>query len=349
MTPRARVLAALRREPVDRVPVGSATSIVSMEVMEAVGVSFPQAHLDPESMATLAASAYTILGHDIIMPIFSVQHEAEALGCQVDWGRPDMMPEARARPARPGARPWRDAADIHIPTDFLDRPACRVALGALKLLRRRFAGEVAVMGKVFGPWTLAYHLFGTEQFLVDTILRAGEVRRILDTLKEVTVLFAAAQFEAGADALCLADHATGDLVSAQAYRDFLFPIHQELAQRIEGPVVLHICGDTHDMLPDIARTGFACFHYDTKVPAAKARQLAGEGLALMGGVNNPVTLASGDAERVRREVFAALDARIDIIGPECAVPLNAPLAGLRAIRDAADEYQRRSEAKEKRP
>jgi [methyl-Co(III) methanol-specific corrinoid protein]:coenzyme M methyltransferase len=258
------------------------------------------------------------------------------------------MPEARVRPVA-GGHPWRDAADIHIPADFLDRPSCRVPLAALRLLLGRFGDEVAVMGKVFGPWTLAYHLFGTEQFLVDTILRADEVRRILDILKEVTVLFARAQFEAGADALCLADHATGDLVSAQTYRDLLFPIHQELARRIEGPVVLHICGDTHDRLPDIARTGFACFHYDTKVPTRKARELAGDSLALMGGVNNPVTLASGNAERVRREVFAALDAGIDIIGPECAVPLNAPLAGLRAIREAADEYHRRSEAKEKLP
>jgi [methyl-Co(III) methanol-specific corrinoid protein]:coenzyme M methyltransferase len=313
-----------------------------MEVMERVGVSFPQAHLDPELMAALAASAHTMLGHDIIMPIFSVQHEAEVLGCQVDWGRPDLMPEARTHPCR-------DAADIHIPADFLDRRASRVALGALGLLRRRFGDEVAVMGKVFGPWTLAYHLFGTEQFLVETILRPDEVRRILDTLKEVTVLFAAAQFEAGADALCLGDHATGDLVSARTYREFLFPIHQELAERIEGPVVLHICGDTHDRLPDIARTGFACFHYDTKVPARTARQLAGDRLALMGGVNDPVTLASGDVARVRREVFAALDARIDIVGPECAVPLNAPLAGLRAIRDAADDYGRRAEGKGKDP
>jgi MtaA/CmuA family methyltransferase len=342
MTPRARVLAALGREPVDRAPVGSATSVVSVEVMERVGVFFPQAHLDSELMATLAASAHTMLGHDIIMPIFSVQHEAEALGCQVDWGRPDLMPEARTHPCR-------DASDIHIPGDFLARPSSRVALGALRLLRRRFGDEVAVMGKVFGPWTLAYHLFGTEQFLVETILRPDEVRRILDTLKEVTVLFAAAQFEAGADALCLADHATGDLVSATTYRDFLFPIHQELARRIEGPVVLHICGDTHDRLSDIARTGFACFHYDTKVPAAMARRLAGEKLALMGGVNDPVTLASGDVASVRREVFAALDAGIDIIGPECAVPLNAPLAGLRAVREAADDYHKLAHGKGTRP
>jgi len=299
--------------------------------MEQVGIFFPQAHLEAEAMAQLAASAHSILGHDIIMPIFSVQQEAAALGCEVDWGRPDLMPDVRVHPCR-------HASDIHIPADFLQRPSCRVALGALKLLRKRFGDDVAIMGKVFGPWTLCYHLFGTERFLVDTILRPDEVRRALDVLKEVTVTFARAQTQAGADALCLGDHATGDLVSAETYRTFLFPIHQELAQRIDTPVVLHICGDTSDRLPDIARTGFAAFHYDTKVPAARARKLAGETLVLMGGVNNPQTLASGDVAGVRREVFEALDANIDIIGPECAVPLNAPLGGLRAIRQAVDDY-----------
>ena len=331
MTSRERVLAALRRAPVDRPPVGSATSVVSVELMEEVGVFFPQAHLDAEAMAELAASAHTRLGHDIVMPLFSVQHEAEALGCEVDWGRRDLMPDVREHPCR-------NASDIRIPADLIQRRSCQVALQALARLRKRFGDEAAVMGKVFGPWTLSYHLFGTEQFLIDTILRPDQVRRTLDILKEVTVTFAAAQFEAGADALCLGDHATGDLVSAGTYRKFLFPIHQELAERIGGPVVLHICGDTSDRLPDIARTGFACFHYDTKVPAARARELAGDRLALMGGVNDPVTLASGDVDGVRREVRAALDAGIDIIAPECAVPLDAPLRGLLAIRQAVDEY-----------
>ena len=331
MSSRERVLAALGREPVDRPPVGSATSVVSVELMEEVGVSFPEAHLRAEAMAGLAASAHTILGHDIVMPVFSIQHEAEALGCEVDWGGRDRMPEVLRHPCR-------DASDIRIPADLLERPSCRVVLRALRLLRQRFADEVAVMGKVFGPWTLAYHLFGTERFLMDTILRPEEVRRALDVLKEVTVTFAQAQMEAGADCLCLPDHATGDLVSADTYRRFLFPIHWELARRIEAPVVLHICGDSSDRLPEVARTGFAGFHYDTKVPAHQARRLAGENLALMGGVNNPVTLVTGDPAGVRREVFEALHAGVDIIGPECAVPLEAPLGGLLAIREAVDEW-----------
>ena len=40
----------------------------------------------------------------------------------------------------------------------------------------QLGGEVAVVGKVFGPWTLGYHLFGVEEFLVNTILKPEAVR-----------------------------------------------------------------------------------------------------------------------------------------------------------------------------
>ena len=59
MTSRERVLAALRRQPADQPAVGSATSVISIELMEEVGVFFPEAHLDPEAMAELAGFAHT--------------------------------------------------------------------------------------------------------------------------------------------------------------------------------------------------------------------------------------------------------------------------------------------------
>ena len=40
----------------------------------------------------------------------------------------------------------------------------------------------------------------------------GKTKLVLDRLKEVTIEFGLAQIEAGADALTLPDHATGDLV-----------------------------------------------------------------------------------------------------------------------------------------
>ena len=326
MSPRERVLAALARRPTDRPALGSPTSIVVAELMDIAGAGFPEAHRDAELMARLAATAHTELRHDILMPYFSVQHEAAALGCRVEWGRRDLMPDSRDHP-------WKSAEDIAIPADFLDRPPCRVVCQAIGLLRKRFP-DVAVFGKVFGPWTLAYHMFGTEDFLVMTLLDPPQVHAILAGLKEVTVAFARAQFEAGADALTLGDHATGDLCSPEAYRDFLMPIHAEFVQRIEGPLVLHICGNTASRLDYICRTGVAAFHIDTKVPCRTAREIVRDRLALVGGVNDPQTLCFAAPEDVRRELVEALAARFEIIGPECAVPLNAPLAQLRALTEA---------------
>ncbi|MGD2157065.1 MAG: uroporphyrinogen decarboxylase family protein, partial [Anaerolineales bacterium] len=76
----------------------------------------------------------------------------------------------------------------------------------------QYGHQVAIVGKVMGPWTLSYHPHGLQDFLIKTITNTKMVRCFLDKLKEVSVLFGIAQIRAGADILCIADHATGDLV-----------------------------------------------------------------------------------------------------------------------------------------
>ena len=327
MTPRERMLAALQRRSTNIPAVGNAVSIATVELMEATGCFFPEAHTDPETMAGLAAAGHEILGYDTIAPVFSVQHEADALGCEVDWDRPDIMPDATVHPCE-------TADDIHLPADILRHPSLMVVLEALELLRQRYP-DVALVGKVFGPWTLAYHLFGVEDFLMMTLDDPDDVHRILRALLPLPELFAREQFEAGADAVTLADHATGDLVAPEMYRDFLWPPHRELARAIPGPVILHICGDTLDRIPWISRTGLACFHFESKVRAEKARWAAGDRIALMGNINNPRTLLHGTADDVAAEVGAALKAGVEIIAPECAVPLTTPTANLRVVAESA--------------
>jgi [methyl-Co(III) methanol-specific corrinoid protein]:coenzyme M methyltransferase len=295
--------------------------------MDAAGAAFPQAHRDAETMARLAEAGALTLGFDNVMPLFSVWHESEALGCKVEWGDAGHMPDCREAP-------YGMHDKIPIPPDLLDRPGCRVPLEALARLKKRLGGEFAVVGKVFGPWTLGYHLFGVEEFLINTLLDPDAVRRAIDVLKEVTVRFAQAQIDAGADALCLADHATRDLCSPDAYRDFLKDVHVELGARIGCPIILHICGDTADRIGCIRETGIACFHFDSKVPAAVARELAGDTLSLMGGTSNFDIIRKGAPEAIRADVAEKARVGIDIIGPECAVPLDAPWRNMRILTDA---------------
>ncbi len=330
MKPRARFLAGIRRQPVDRTPVGSPTSVATVEQMTLTGAAFPEVHQRGDAMAALAAGAHEILGYDAVMPIVSVVQEAAALGCDVDWGGRDAMPAVRTHP-------WRDPEDVSVPEDFLDRPPIRAVLEAIRALRARYGDRVAIVGKVMGPWTLSYHLHGLEDFLAATLLDPATVHGFLRRLAQVPLLFGEAQLAAGADLLCLADHATGDLVRGTMYRDFLQPIHQELTRALRCPVVLHICGDTLDRIGWIAAAGFSGFHFDSKVNARAAVQAAGSRLALVGNVNNPVTLLHGTPTDVAEEVRYAVDAGVRVVAPECAVPLHTPLANLQVIVYAVEK------------
>lgn len=328
MKPRDIFLARLRRGATPRVAVGSATSVVTTDLMRKIGVFFPQAHLDPDKMVALAAAGHTELGFDNVMPLFSVWHESSSIGCPVDWGAIDRMPDGH-----PVCSSIDDA--FRIPPGFLKQPGCQVPLQALRRLKHEVGRDAAVVGKVFGPWTLGYHVFGVQEFLMATILKPERVKEVMRQLIEVTVAFAEAQIDHGADALTLADHCTRDLCAPDAYRDFLAELHHELHERIRCPLILHICGDTSDRLKYIKETGLECFHYDSKVPAAEARRCAGDTLALMGGTSNMRIVRSGTPELIAEEVAEKIRTGIDIIGPECAVPLDAPAENLRVLSEAA--------------
>lgn len=322
---RQAFLQAIQHQPAPgRVVYGSGTSIVCQELMQEVGVGFPEGHTDPQAMFRLALAGHTLLGFDVVMPLFSVCHEAAGLGNRVNWGSNDAMPES-------GPAIFSSAEEIKIPVDFLTRPGCAVPLEALGMLQHELNGAAAVCGKVMGPWTLAYHTFGLEEFLIKTITEPDEVKRILEGLLPVTLQFSRAQIEAGADCILLADHATRDLCSPKTYEKYLLEIHTHLVEEIQVPMILHICGDTRDRIAMIERTGMDCFHWDTKSgPALDVRRMAGERMALMGGVNN-IRLLQGSPGEVAAMVREAVEAGIDVVGPECAIPLATPLKNLQAL------------------
>jgi len=338
MTSRQRVLAALRRESVDRAPVVNPTSIATVGLMELAEAPFPGAHRNPELMAALAATGHTVLGYDSVMPVFSIIQESSALGCGIEWGQKDNWPSVEHPPI------WRTSKDIVIPDDLLDHPDVRCVVDAIRLLRRRFGDEVAIIGKAIGPWTLCYNLFGLEPFLLMSMDDPGETSECLRRLKVVTVEFGLAQIEAGADALTIADHATGALVSAEYYRRFLQAIHAEFAKGLPAPIILHICGPTLDRMAYIAETGVAAFHFDSKNSPRDAMAAVDGRIALVGNVNNTVTLLTGGPAEVRAEVEGLLAAGVGMIGPECAVPPQTAIRNLQEIPRTVSDWFRRREA-----
>ncbi len=335
MTGRERVLAALRGEPVDRTPVCNPTSVATVELMDLVDAPFPEANRDPELMARLAATGYTELGFDTIMPVFSIIQESSALGCKLQWEQKDNWPTVRMHEPI-----WIEPNDIQIPPDFLTHKDTKCVVDAIKILKKEYGDEVAIIGKTMGPWTLGYHCFGVEPFLLMSLDDPEKMKVCLDRMKQATVDFGMAQIDAGVDALTLPDHATGDLVSGEYYKRFLSELHIELVERLPVPLILHICGRTLDRMDYIAQTGLAAFHYDSKNPPDEAMAIVQNRIALVGNINNPETLFAMGPQEVRAEVYQNLEAGVPLVGPECAIPLQTAIENLKEIPRAVNAWSR---------
>lgn len=326
MTSRERVLAVFNRQPYDKIPVISPTSLATVESMRLTGAFFPYAHTSGEKMAALAAAGHDILGFDSVTPYFSVHQEAAALGCEIDWGKVDRLPKIIKSPLL-------HPEDFSLPVNFLDRKPVKTILQAIKALRKKYGADVAIIGKVIGPWTLAYHLHGTANLLLETIVEPEIVHQFLEKLAQVPVIFAHAQFEAGADILTWADHVTADLISAKMYEEFLLPVHQQCNKQIQksGPVILHVCGSVTDRLELFCQAGFEAFHLDSRNDISTACNITADRMLLTGNINNPNILLNGSVADVRGAVEAALDEGIRLISPECALPLWVPNHNLMEI------------------
>ena len=330
LTCRQRVLNALNGGEVDIAPVANPNSIVTRELQDEVRAYFPDAHHDAEIMTELALAGHRVCGYDNVFPVFGAgTHEAGAMGCEMDWGDPDNLPAILGRI-------WDHPDQIHVPEDFLGRLEITTVLDSIRMLREELGDEVAVWGKAYGPWSLAYHFFGIEPFLMDTFRDPPRVHAILDRLKEFTVVFGKAQIEAGADAINVCEHITADLIRPDAYSTYLLAVDRAIAAELSVPVILHCCGKTLDRVHLFNQNGFESFNFESANDAVQMRSRAS--MTLVGNINNPKTILDGTPEDVEREVFYALDAGIEILAPECAAPVNGRLANVTAVREARDRY-----------
>ncbi|MBW2618352.1 MAG: MtaA/CmuA family methyltransferase, partial [Deltaproteobacteria bacterium] len=109
------------------------------------------------------------------------------------------------------------------------------------------------------------------------------------------------------------------------------PIHQEITAQVGGPLILHVCGDCSDRLELFADSGVDAYHFEWQVEAKEAVKRIGDKISLVGNVNNPETLFQGTPDQVFEQARYAIEAGVNIIAPECAIPLSTPMENLKAI------------------
>ncbi|MFV1964167.1 MAG: uroporphyrinogen decarboxylase family protein, partial [Pirellulaceae bacterium] len=249
----------------------------------------------------------------------------------MDWGHPAKLPSVVSHP-------WKHVEDAVVPSDILGRPPVKTYLETLRIAKRDYGDSMGVLGKVMGPFSMIQMMHGVENVLMGLTDDPERILRFMETCVDVLVLCADAQFEIGIDALAIGEGGAGaQMLSPKMYEQFLLPIHRQMLQRIQGPTVMHICGDITPRLSTLGKTGLTCFNFDAAIPPKKMVDAASGRFTVMGNIST-TDLLNGTEADIERQVFENLDAGVDIISPGCAISPNCPVANLRAMARAIDKY-----------
>ena len=301
--------------------------MTNQELQQSTGCAMPEVHLDAEKLVTLCAASHELFGFDGVTFILNYFNEPAALGCSMNWGGPAELPVYTSHP-------WQHIEQATIPADLLDRPPISTYLEGLRIAKKRYGHEVAVLGKVMGPFSMAQVMHGVENVMLGLTDNPELIRQFLEICASILVRCANAQFEQGIDALAIGEGGAGaNMLSPQMYADILLDVHKRMIAEIQGPTIMHICGDITPRLDSLRQIGLRCFNFDWAIAPRLMRERSKSSFRIMGNVNT-TDLLTGSPEDIRSQVFENLEAGVDVISPGCAISPRCPSANIKAMSEA---------------
>lgn len=305
MTPRERFLAAIRREPVDRVPVWLMRQAGRyLPEYQAVRsrYSFLELCKTPEAAAEVSIQPIEIVGSDAVVIFNDILVPLEHAGAQVDFG--DHGPEI-GNPLRS----QEDLARLKTAEISKDEPVAET----IRTVRRRLGPSVPILGFIGSPWTLAaYWVEGGGSRNFEQLLKLrwgspGEMERILEHITGYAIEYLGIQIAAGADAVQIFDTWGGVLTDAH-YMQFSGKWIRRVIEAVRPtgvPVIVYVNGGA-PYLPQLADLGADCISIDWRMSLGRAREALGPELALQGNMDPLVLYATPEAvEAEVRRIFEA--------------------------------------------
>ncbi|ADE35546.1 methylcobamide:CoM methyltransferase MtaA [Methanohalophilus mahii] len=314
------------------IPVLSVTQTATNGLMETTGAFWPQAHSSAFQMAELSLAAHTVGGLEAISYPFCLTVLAEAAGCEIDLGTINRPPEVISHPFA------EKVENPDIPADVYDRARVPVVLETTRRLRN-FAPDVPLIAGMEGPATLVYHLIGAQDYLKWALFKPETFKMYIREATCICEGYAKLLFEAGADVICLDDTVAGpETLDCLLFETLIKPSYQHLTHSIEGPVVMHMCGNTTSILSSLANCGFEGISIEESVSVAEAKSQIGSRTILIGNISTTNTLLYSTPEEVEEEAFKCLEEGVDILAPGSGLAPETPVVNIRAMEQARDKY-----------
>lgn len=338
-TAREKVIALLNGKRNGEVLCFSGMGNVTTEGMKQTGIKFALSHSDAAKMARLAATTFKLFGFECAVVPFDVAIEAEVVGCPINFYT-NVHPQEILYPTVK-EKVVGSADDIQMPDDLSGAGRVPVVTEALRILKGDIGDSVALGTYIMGPFTIAGQTMELDDLLKLCVKNPEHVYEILEVYADLVVRLAEIYSVAGADYITIREMgATSDVLRPALFRKLVEPHLKTIFEKAAGPMVLHICGKSNNIIDSMNRCGANALSVDQKNDLNETRRAIGPEPVLLGNFDPFNVLVKGTSEDVERTVNRCVQEGVDAVWPGCDIWPTAPRENMEALMRAVKSVKR---------
>ncbi|MBI6874453.1 methylcobamide:CoM methyltransferase MtbA [Clostridium aciditolerans] len=329
LLPKERLNKVFSGEKVDRPPCicpGGMMNMVTTELIEKVGIQFPEAHSNAEMMTDLATAVYEEGCFENYGVPFCMTIEAENFGAKVDMGTKMYEPHV-VEYAIDSVKEWKEISEINY-----EEGRAKVVIDAIKLLKSR-GSDVPIIGNLTGPISTASSIMEPSTFYKELRKNNKEAHEFVDFVTDQLIAFAKKQIEAGADIIAISDPSgTGEILGPKLFEEFAVKYINKIIDSVQKEnigTIVHICGQMKRVYSEVNKIKSDVLSFDSIVNMSDARKNLGDRL-LMGNVST-YTIEFGEPKKIAELTQKCVKDGANIISPACGLGMKSPLENIKTM------------------
>lgn len=276
-----RVMAAIKGEPTDRVPV---TAVLCMYGARLIGCELKEYYTNPEKYELGQIAVVEKFGPDILLSPLCVANEAKAFGCEIKYfekNPPNISKRAIAS--------YKEIKSLKFP-DIEKNPHLLYVRETVRRISKKYHGHIPLAAVWMDPLDMLANAIGPETFMELMIFHRSEFDEVMEQMIEFCINYGNALLLDGADILInFASLCNTAMITREMAENIAKPILEKTYSKINGGILFHHGGagiasfiDVYKTLPNIL--GFVI---DSRDNLLNGREAAGENLIIAGNIEGP--------------------------------------------------------------
>ena len=349
MTPKERMAAYFRGDPVDRIPTNLFLSAVGPELL---GMTLRETRRDPRKEAFVQVECYKLLGCDGLGINYGLHGVGNALGSKLS--DPENAPPSVAEFVLKDLKDM-DTLDIS-KVERRNDPKLNRHYEAGEMMLEQVGDECDIGVAICGPFTAASSLYPTSSLLRAVRRDPEAVHRLLRFCTECIKIVCSELAPLGVSFMLCDPVASGTILRKAEYLEFVSPYTCELVEAIHAlgvPANYHICGDTTSLVDSMVDTGIDGLSIDNIVDLHGVREKVGERVCIVGNVDPVDVMLNGTPDDIDAAVLRCLDQAQDspcgyVLAQGCEIPVSTPRENVFRFMEAARRYGKGAEKRRPR-